>query len=134
MRVFPAGIEPATFRAVDSSHQLSGYGRAEIPARLGVGLGRLAHHHDRLSDFHPAQPGRDGRDTPVGSFGALVAVQPRPERPAPCRVEKLVIRLVERKLERTADNDRGPASANTCSACPNFVLRHSIIGKYALDV
>ena len=53
--------------------------------------------------FDPAQPGGDAVDGTLGSLGALVAVQVETERSATGGVEQLVVRLVERVLERPAD-------------------------------
>src|SRR6478609_11736390 len=93
---------PTTRWPSNSIHQLGGDRRAEVPARLDVGLGWLAHHHNRLRSPHPAEPGGDAVDGALGSLGALVAVEVDAERSATGGVEQLVVRLVERVLESAA--------------------------------
>ena len=56
----PLPLPPPDGRSTNSPfHQLRGDGRAKVPARLDVGLGRLARHQYVFSRLHPPQPGRD---------------------------------------------------------------------------
>lgn len=48
-------------------------------------------------------PGGDPVHRPLGPLGALVAVQPQPERSPTGGIEQLVVALVERMLEGTRD-------------------------------
>ena len=94
----------------DSFHQLSSDRRAQVPARLDVGLGRLPHHHNGVGGPHPTQTGRDGADCSLSSLGALVTVEVQSERPAPRRIEAWVVTNIERMLACAGDV-RGGSSA-----------------------
>src|SRR6478752_4767698 len=94
---------PTTGWPSNSIHQLGGDRRAKVPARLDVGLGRLAHHHDRLRSPQPSESGGDAVDSALGSLGALVAVEVDAEWSATGGVEQLIVGLVEGVLESARD-------------------------------
>src|SRR5512144_2456217 len=94
----PNGPRRGMATRCDSSHQRRGDRRAEVPARLQVGFGRLPHHHHGLGSLHPTEPGRDRIDTPLGSLGALVAMDIDAVGSPTSGVEKLIVGGVERVL------------------------------------